>query len=98
MERRAAEDKMQNVLGLNERRVRHTLGVIYKALIIGTLGSLFVFAPLKEGRARTTATEHVAMAPIQEVPEKDGLQKVLWLDSNWTSKGQGDGLSLAFEE
>ncbi len=90
---------MRNVRNLvDERKLRHALGVVYKALIIGTLGSLFVFAPLKESRARTHASEKVAMAPIQELPENDGTRKVLWLDSSLVSKGQGDSLSLAFEE
>lgn len=89
---------MRNVMSLDERRVRHAMGVIYKALIIGTLGSLFVFAPLKESRARASASQKVAMAPIQELPENDGTRKVLWLDARVVSKGQGDSLSLAFEE
>lgn len=89
---------MRNVMGLDERKIRHALGVIYKSLIIGTLGSLFVFAPLKESRERANASQQVVMAPIQELPENDGTRKVLWLDSSLVSKGQGDSLSLAFEE
>ena len=84
---------MLNVLGLNERAVRHFMGMLYKALILGTLSAMFVFAPLKQS-FESTAQSRTA---VIEVPESDG-RKVLWLNPSRVAMGQGDSFTSALEE
>jgi hypothetical protein len=86
---------MFRAMGLDERRVRHFMGALYKALILVTLGSLFAFAPLK-GARRLATSEY--RATIQEIPEVNGPNQILWLDSKRVARGQGESFRLAYEE
>jgi hypothetical protein len=87
---------MFGAISFDERRVRHALGVLYKAMILGTLGSLFSFAPLKEARNPANSKHRVAI--VEEVPEVGNAPKVVWLDSARVVRGQGDSFRPTFEE
>lgn len=84
--------RMWGIRGIDERRVWSALGLVYKALILGTLGTLFVFAPLKNGSRFPANSPQVAMTRVQEIPEVRGSQKVLWLSPKKLSRGQGGQL------
>ncbi len=73
----------------DDRKLWLALGFVYKTLILGTLGSLFIFAPLKNGsRFPAAQRQEVAKVSVQEVVEMQGTVKVLWLNPKKLSSGQ----------
>jgi hypothetical protein len=70
-----------------DRKVGAVLGLAYQGLLLATLGTLFVFAPLKSGsRFPAQEPQQTAVAPVQEIPEAG---KVLWLNPSRLRLGQG---------
>ncbi len=84
---------MTRLISFEQRKVRRLLGALHKAVIVTTLGSLFLFAPL---RGSLSGPSQVAMAPVTEMPETEGSRKVLWLKPS--GLGKGDSFKMAFEE
>jgi hypothetical protein len=75
----------------DERKVRHALGLLHKALILGTLGALAVLAPLKGGRLSQEEMGR-GVARVEEMPELKGSKKVLWLSATALKQGHGGQL------
>lgn len=77
---------MLSVHSLEEKRVRAVAGVLYKALILGTLTSLFAFAPLKS--KQFAGSNESIVTSFVEMPESN--EKVLWLTPAGVSTGHGE--------